>query len=245
MRINVFYILAGMLLFSGCTHAAEKEYARQIKDLVDAEKYKEAVEISDKAIEKYPKSSEIYYQRGWARLSFSADNAKADFQKAVDLKSDNFAGYNGLGVISIIKHDYTEADQYLQKALALTKEPEQKATVLSNIAAIQSDLKNYGKTISILHDAIKLAKKSDFYSDLGTALYLSGKLTDALNAFEEGLMLDQFLDKRTRHRTLFKAAALSFELKQKDKAKKFISEAMILSPSNQDYIKLNSFIENN
>lgn len=121
-KLALTFVAFCTLFMTSCENPAKSRVLTEegSKQLLRYSEFKKAEETLTEAI-KYDKSNyEAYYYRGCARVNaMKYDEAIADFEKAIELKSDYADAYFNLGRTYYMKHDedkacenYKLAEQY-------------------------------------------------------------------------------------------------------------------------------------
>ena len=96
-----------------------EEYLQQGQVLLGGEKYEEAVEKLDKALELDERSVDAYISKGIALAYLDRlDQAEESLQRAITVKKDCGEAYFHLGNVSFMKDDYVEAIKNFNLAVA-------------------------------------------------------------------------------------------------------------------------------
>lgn len=118
-KLALIFAFVCVLFLTSCENPAKSRlYTEEgSKQLLRYSEYKKAEETLTKAI-KYDKSNfEAYYYRGCARVNaMKYDEAIADFEKAIELKTDYADAYFNLGRTYYIMHDEDKACEYYKLA---------------------------------------------------------------------------------------------------------------------------------
>ena len=119
------------------------------------QKYEEAIEIFNKAIEVDPKNAENHNNRG---LCYSAlgeySLAMKSIYRAMSLKPDNYLYYNNIGHQYRLQKTHDKALEWFRKALAKNiTAPE----VLHNIGGCYFEMKELDKSIKYMEKAVELS----------------------------------------------------------------------------------------
>jgi len=118
-KLTLIFTTICVLFLASCENPAKSRlYTEEgSKQLLRYSDYKKAEETLTEAI-KYDKSNfEAFYYRGCARLNaMKYDEAIADFEKAIELKTDYADAYFNLGRTYFIMHDEDKACEYYKLA---------------------------------------------------------------------------------------------------------------------------------
>ena len=116
------------------------------------------------------------------------EQAKSEFQKALQLNPENVVCLNHLGIISRNEGKFKQAYDYYEKALQL--EPDD-AAIHSNLAAVYVQKGDFGKALAAYQTAVDLQPDlAQAYFGLGIVYMESGQKDEAIRAFERFLELD-------------------------------------------------------
>jgi len=238
-------IIISITIFA-CKSKTENEYLTEIITLINTGNCKEAVKLSDKAIDKHPENPELFYNRGWCHISKDQRKAYSDFMKCIKINPGNSNGHKGLGTIYAMQGKYEEAEKYFLKAVKLTKDPKRKATIFSNIGKLNLDYKkNYKSAIKNYKKAIELHDRGDFYTELGNAYMMNKNKKLAAETWLEAAETKEFVEKQFKHKLFFKLASYNYKQKNKKNALDFIDRALALASENKKYQQLKKSIEKN
>jgi tetratricopeptide (TPR) repeat protein len=92
-------------------------FAQQGWQLWQQQKYSDAAELFEKAVELDPEAANAWNGLGWARFNCGqANEAIQAFEKCVELEPKHPAGLNGLGQAYLSLREYGKAEKYLVKA---------------------------------------------------------------------------------------------------------------------------------
>jgi len=113
------------------------------------------------------------------------DEAAAFYEKAIDIDSDFSEAHNALGVVCFKQQKWKDALKYFKKALANKLYTTPHLPYL-NMGDLHMAQKDYGKAIEAYRESKRYANLELTIFKLGSALYESGKIKEAINEFQEG-----------------------------------------------------------
>ena len=116
------------------------------------------------------------------------DTAKAlpEFQKVIELASDNPIGYENIGSIYYREGKWSEAIPFFEKALAI--EPD--AITYSNLGTAHFFLKKYEDAVKMFEKATAMTPNDEvMFGNLGDAYRWSGHSDQAAAAYEKAISL--------------------------------------------------------
>jgi serine/threonine-protein kinase len=117
----------------------------------------------------------------------AADRAVAAHRKAIQLKSDDFGAYLGLGlVLCDVKRDYTGAEAAFRAAIRLKPDH---ATAHGNLGVALSGRGKRDEAMAAFREAIRLKPYARAHNRLGDALVDQGKVDEAIAAYREAIRL--------------------------------------------------------
>lgn len=157
-----------------------------------ARKYQEAIKVSDKAIEKNPKSWLAYNLRGISRAALgNLDGAVNDYNQTIKLNPKWPGGYNNRGNVKMRQRDYVGAIEDFDQAIKLNPKSGMAYCNRARVSQVQ------GKLEAALSDYDKSIKKQPRYYD---AYYLRGVIRRARGDLKGALAdLSFFLRKKPKH----------------------------------------------
>lgn len=163
------------------TDSAEA-YFKAGLDLLDTEKYQEAIAEFDRAIALDPNLAAAYLKRGFAYGNLGQDKqALADFEKALELEPDNSNNgevYFNLALAYFKTRQDEKAVEFWGKAIAAGQDS---AEAYLNRGKSYFNLKQYKEAITDCTQAIELD------AQLAEAYNLRGKANAYLNNFEQAI----------------------------------------------------------
>lgn len=111
---TLFSIITSLLIIS--CNSSEKFYEEGIK-LGDQEKFEEAIQMFDKAIEKNPKFLNALLDRGYYKMSLKKDSlAIIDFEKALKIDHSNTLALYDIGCCKANLKDFSASVKYFNQA---------------------------------------------------------------------------------------------------------------------------------
>ena len=156
----------------------------------------DAVEYFQKTIQYSPDYAEAYNNLGNVyKEKRQFEEAIGCYQKAVELKPDLATAYYNLGVIYQEKKDYDEAINYYKKALRYDPSNHNMQNILGMALYTKGQLNG---DVSSLRESEKVFRQilkfhpNDFgsYCNLGSALKLQGKMTEAIDSYRKAVDLN-------------------------------------------------------
>jgi tetratricopeptide (TPR) repeat protein len=110
------------------------------------------------------------------------DEAKREYNKILEIDSNNAEALLFLGLIELTKNNHENAKEYFLKAL----ETEKRFSVLNDLGYICIQLKLFDDAITYLNEALELEPENlKVKCNLGIALYNQGSFDEAGNFFKE------------------------------------------------------------
>lgn len=150
-------------------------YIRQQKAEAAEARFRQAVGLHPGDWSAYNRLGGFFYRFG------RYDEAAAEYRRVVELDVTNAAGYGNLGAALMLAGDFEGAVSALQKSIDLDPH----AGTYSNLGMMHYYLGNLGMAIDSHRKSIELAPNDYLnWSNLGDALWFSGKLDEARQAFE-------------------------------------------------------------
>lgn len=132
--------------------------------------------------------SNAHYQLG---LSYATEKnmqlAFVEFQKAVELNSDNKEALDALGIVYLEFGDLQKAEESFLKAIRVDQEYSE---AYSNLGATYGRMRRWSDAITAFKTAVKnplYMKPEIAYNGLGNAYYRLGRFDDAIDSYEEAL----------------------------------------------------------
>lgn len=113
-KLGWFLLVLITVGFSACNDSVTREADQLFKD----GKYREAIEAYDEYLATKPKDVKSLYNRGRAYEELGQlSNAKADFEKVLDLDGDNLNANLSMGKYWYNQKDFTKAIYYFDKVI--------------------------------------------------------------------------------------------------------------------------------
>ena len=147
-----------IISMSICSVAAQdtlEDYDIKIGDLYIENKHKEALELANIAISKYPNAPELYYARGLAQQELGNKKAAlADLDKAIQMNYKDDGIYFARGLVKLdmnnlvsAQKDFTTCIQINPKNYSCYYERAQLRLLLGDIFGYKSDKEKFNKYI--------------------------------------------------------------------------------------------------
>jgi len=157
------------------------------------EKFKEAVEAYEQALNLMPNAANCLNNLGAALVSLGKkDQALEVFKRALSIKPEHINSYNNAGVILQAQKKYEEAIEYYSKALALNPRD---AVMQNNIGLAFMSLGKDEKAIEHFNKAIEFqADYKDPLLNLGHIYRTQEKLEEALKYYKRTLAIEPDAD---------------------------------------------------
>jgi len=128
----------------------------------------------------------VFVQKG------QADDAIAEYQKALEINPNYADAHNNLGFVFLEKGQANEALEQFQKALEINPNYSEAHNNLGNVLFQKGEL---NEAIEQYQMAVKFDPNNALaHADLGVALFQNGQLDDAITQFQETLRLNPGLD---------------------------------------------------
>lgn len=170
----IIVILTIASLTSSCDLKTADDYLFESNKLTEREKYKEAIELLDKAIEKNPKYREAYLKRGLCHEKLKDFNsAILDYKALLKVDPKNTAAFYNIGTCKYDLNYFEEAVEYYNKALATKGYSIESDT--SGTPSITIDLNKNG----IIEDAKFDIESNQLFYQRGLAYYQLNKFRSA------------------------------------------------------------------
>ena len=116
------------------------------------------------------------------------DDSIKYYKEAIDRDSDYSEAYNALGTAYSKQEKWKEALKYYRKALDNKLYPTPHVPYL-NIGRLYMAQKDYVHAVEAYREAKRFAYQDFIIYELGTALFESGKVKDAITEFKEGVAI--------------------------------------------------------
>ncbi len=169
-------------------------------ELINEEKYDEALEIFQKFLEKYPEVYQVHLNIGTCYLKKGdLDKAEAEFKLVLEKTIETHADYKkdpqaslraltGLGEVFIQKEEFEEARKYFTQALDISPEDEVAAY---NVGEVFFSHQQIDEAIKYFELAIQIKKEwSKPYMKLGYVYLNKGDFEKSLEYFRKFLEMD-------------------------------------------------------
>jgi tetratricopeptide (TPR) repeat protein/tRNA A-37 threonylcarbamoyl transferase component Bud32 len=202
-------------------------------------KYEKAVAEYERAVALNPTDDAAF--RGLANSYRSLGNqpeAERAYRRAWELRKDAPGGYAALGAYLFSLGRYKEAEPLFQRVIELAPE---NPKAYANLGGVYVALGNYSKARANFEKSISIAPNWNAYSNLGTLNYMDQRFSDAAQAYEKALAIDN-RDTRLWHNL---AASYYWVPGQRDKSratyehvKEMITERLKVNPRDADLIML-------
>src|SRR5450432_924246 len=164
------------------------------------------------------------------------EEAAQMYRQVISLVPDSFTGYTNLGITRIQQGRYTEAIDPLERSLAIRKT----GSATSNLAMAYFQTRRYGDAAHMFEQATTLDTQNyEIWGNLGDAYYWApGMRERAPGAYRRALELGEELRKVNPRdaRMLSYLAGYHAMLREKEKARKQISEAEKLAPRDPEVL---------
>jgi Flp pilus assembly protein TadD len=113
--------------------------------------------------------------------------AEKTFRQAIKLEPNYAQAYNNLGLMLYRQRRLSEAEVYLERAIALNRDPD----AYNNLALVFMDTNRLDKAEACLHQAVKAKPKApEIYNNLGLVLEDAQRLKEAENAYRQAIKLN-------------------------------------------------------
>ena len=208
--------------------------------------YEGAITLVNRIIDLNPFNGDAFEQLAWcySRLydvnntitsQEFLDKAATNSKKAISLEPDITQHYNAMSGYYTLIHNEDLAIEYLQKALALSKNKRDSVVYLSNIAVDQIQINNLRAAEVNLIKAIDIDPYNDFtLYNLGRVMNDLGHYNVALQCFER-VSKDTKLEDHLKGAYYYDYAITLRNVKDKAKAKEYILKALEISPTDTEY----------
>ncbi|MEW6406792.1 MAG: tetratricopeptide repeat protein, partial [Chloroflexota bacterium] len=188
--LSVFVLtIATVACQFGGNSRAEK-LANQADQLVETEKYNEAIELYNQVLSLDPNSSHAYAGRGTAyRFLGKTQLALDDLNKAIQLDERNYVAYRERGMIFYFAEDYQAALEDCNKAVSLNSNY---ARGYLCLGYIQEELGNYEEAISQYTNTIRKDPNNQWAYGYRGRLYFvyTDDLEQAIKDLTKAIQLD-------------------------------------------------------
>src|SRR6218665_1188895 len=207
--------------------------------------YAEARATLEKIIEIDPFNGKAYGYLAWV---YQRDRSLPDKERengimknakyALTLEENNPTHYNTMATYFRTVNNPDLAIQYLERGLPYCTDHYKKATFYSNISLDYLTLKNYAKAEEAIKKAIEIRANYTFaWYRYGLIMQNQGKNDTAMVYLEKAISLPE-MDNALQHRLYYCYAHCCYESDKCNTAKEYITKALDLDPSNEDYQSL-------
>ena len=119
------------------------------------------------------------------------DRAKSYFERAIQIRPENAAGYEALGALYLQQKEPAKARDTLEKCLAQLKNSKPSLAYYLSLCQAYLDLKQTTEAVRVARDGLRqLGDNLELYSFLGTALGELDRPDEAITAFNQSLALN-------------------------------------------------------
>ena len=167
--------------------------------LREAQRYPEAFDVLDKALERLPGNPELLYDHAMAAEKVDKLAVmESDLRKLIEMRPDHAHAYNALGY-SLAERNLRldEARALIEKALALAPED---AHIIDSMGWVHFRQGQFDKAIEQLRRAYGMKPEAEIAAHLGEVLWKSGRSAEARQLWVEAQRLDP--DNETLKETL-------------------------------------------
>jgi len=157
--------------------------------LLNFENLKEAIQIFDNLITKYPNNSVAHYNLALCYEKIKHyDKAREHLLVAIDLNNNYFEAFNLLGTVHAHAYNKIYAVKCFEKALEINKNY---VPAIINLASIYNDLNYSIKAIKIIEDNIGILNDTSFiYQILGLSYFSIRQFEKGVDYFDKSLNLN-------------------------------------------------------
>ena len=161
-------------------------YLAQGDLLRSVERYDEAIEVYNTALEVVPGNNDLLYARALtAERVDRLDILEADLRAILKTEPDNAHALNALGfTLADRTQRYEEAYQLIKRALEIMPED---AAIIDSYGWVNYRLGNYDKAIRLLRRALSRFEDVEIAAHLGEVLWVSGKKEEARSVWQKAL----------------------------------------------------------
>ena len=167
--------------------------------LREAQRYPEAFDVLDKALERLPGNPELLYDHAMAAEKIDKLAVmESDLRKLIEMRPDHAHAYNALGY-SLAERNLRldEARVLIEKALALAPED---AHIIDSMGWVHFRQGQFDKAIEQLRRAYGMKPEAEIAAHLGEVLWKSGRSAEARQLWVEAQRMDP--DNETLKETL-------------------------------------------
>lgn len=178
--------LKSMLKGSQSHASLVRIYLAQGDLLRSVERYGEAIEVYDTALEVVPGNNDLLYARALTAENIDRlDILEADLRAILKTEPDNAHALNALGFTLADRTErYEEAYQLIKRALEIM--PEDPA-IIDSYGWVNYRLGNYDEAIRLLRSALSRYEDTEIAAHLGEVLWVSGNRKEARIVWQKAL----------------------------------------------------------
>jgi tetratricopeptide (TPR) repeat protein len=146
--------------------------------LREAKNYRESYDLLAGALERQPENPDLLYDSALAAEKLDKlEVVEVNLRKLIKLKPDHAQAYNALGYTLADRTDrYTEAKQYIEKALSLSPDD---PFILDSMGWVYYRMGNTAEGLAYLERAYKVRPDPEIAAHLGEVLWTKGRQADA------------------------------------------------------------------
>ena len=154
--------------------------------LRDIERYDEAMQVYDHALQEIPDSTELLYARAMVAEKLGRiDWLERDLLAIIEREPDNVDALNSLGyTLADRTNRFDEAETYVKQALVLRPDS---FYILDSMGWVQYRKGDLPEALKYLRRAMELGKDAEVAAHLGEVLWVSGDREAARAAWKLGL----------------------------------------------------------
>ena len=180
MQKNQIYILLILMIFTSCDLKTAEQYYTLAYDFEEQGKYKEAIKMLDKAIEKKPDLKPVLLNRG-ADKSLLEDykGAIEDYQKILKYDPDNTIALMNIG------NNYKRLDKNRKAIEFYSKALKTKGAIKSDSIYLELNIFNEGEK-----DSDYYVRKNEIKYERGISFAKNGQYKLAIKDFEQVVKYD-------------------------------------------------------
>ncbi len=160
------------------------------KILVDADRYAEAIELYNKALQDKPDDTNLLYARALVAEKLNRLNIlEQDLRRILKLDPNNAEALNALGYTLADRDSrLNEALSYVSRAIKLKPN---NAFILDSLGWIHYRLGEYEKAEKYLRQALAIRKDPEIAAHLGEVLWVKGDRAGARSVWQRSLRINQ------------------------------------------------------
>jgi len=206
--ISVIFLMAVFFSANVLAQPSDPEVLKA-RAYTNSEQFDSAKEAFEALMKSQPNNGDVYFYYGenylieyfsdtvYTSKIMAMNEAEKLFKKAIEVDSNNTAGYVGMGKISLMRNDEASADKYFAKAQSKFPsktnktsaiQPDKQARTLAKIAEsyiIVQRKKNVAKALELLGKAIELdPKNSEIYLIYGDAHLENNDGSNAISQYK-------------------------------------------------------------